>query len=71
MRRFSKATKPRRAPMTTNRLQLTLISDLRLCAQPLPSNVRKEGVELIAMMLLRLSRAVVWSDEDVVRDESR
>ncbi len=56
----------------TNRLQLTLIPDLRPDAQPLPPDVRTEGIELIAMMLVRVVRDEdVTDDTTEVRDESR
>jgi len=49
-----------------------LIPDLRPGAQPLPRDVRAEGVELIAMMLVRLVRGEpVNDDRTEVRDESR
>lgn len=58
--------------MTTDRLQLTLIPDLRPTAQPLSPAVRARGVEIIAMMLVRLVRDdSVRDDETEVRDESR
>lgn len=58
--------------MTTKRLQLTLIPDLRREAQPLPADVRAESLELIAMMLVRLVRDEQVSDDATeVRDESR
>ena len=59
--------------MTNNQLQLTLIPDPLSGAQPLlPPDVRAEGIEIIAMMLLRLVRAVPVSDGlPEVRDESR
>ena len=56
----------------TNRLQLILIPELRPGAQPLPPDVRRESIELIAMMLVRLVRDEETSDETTeVRDESR
>ncbi len=58
--------------MTTKRLQLILIPELRPDAQPLPPDVRTESIELIAMMLLRLVRDRQASDETTeVRDERR
>ncbi len=58
--------------MTTKRLQLTLIPDLRPAAQPLPPNVRTESIELIAMMLVRLVRDPrLANDTTEVGDESR
>jgi hypothetical protein len=58
--------------VTTNRLQLILIPELRPGAQPLPPDVRRESIELIAMMLVRLVRDEETSDETTeVRDESR
>jgi hypothetical protein len=58
--------------MTTDRLQLTLIPDLRPCVQPPPPEVRAEAVGLIALMLVRLVRGQPVSDlEAEVRDESR
>jgi hypothetical protein len=40
--------------MSTDRLQLTLISDSRHRAQPLPPAERNESIELLARMLLAL-----------------
>ncbi len=58
--------------MTIDQLQLTLIPDPLSSAQPVPPNVRAEGIEIIAMMLLRLVRGVPVSDGlPEVRDESR
>ena len=58
--------------MTTNRLQLTLIADLRPAAQPLPPNIRTEGIELMAMMLIRLVRGIPGNPPTTeVPDESR
>ena len=58
--------------MTTKRLQLTLIPDLRPGAQPLPPDVRVKSIELIAMMLVRLVRGGRVTDETKeVHDESR
>ena len=58
--------------MTTNRLQLILIPELRPGAQPLPPDVRSECIELIAMMLVRLVRDEQASDDKTeVRDERR
>lgn len=58
--------------MTTNRLQLILIPELRPGAQPLPPDVRSESIELIAMMLVHLVRDEQASDEKTeVRDERR
>ncbi len=58
--------------MTTKRLQLTLIADLRPAAQPLPPNVRDVSIELIAMMLVRLVRDAPLANETTeVGDESR
>ena len=58
--------------MTTNRLQLTLIPEVCPGAQPLPPDVRTEGIEIIAMMLVRLVRGVpVNDDRTEVCDESR
>ena len=58
--------------MTTKRLQLILIPELRPCAQPLPPEVQTESIELIAMMLVRLVRDQQASDDTTeVRDESR
>jgi hypothetical protein len=42
--------------VTTDRLQLSLIPDLRPCVQLLPPEVHAAVVELIARMLLRLVR---------------
>jgi hypothetical protein len=61
--------------VTTDRLQLSLIPDLRLCVQPLPPEVRVAAVALIARMLLRLVRQLPLSDDvdhapAEVRDES-
>jgi hypothetical protein len=58
--------------VTTERLQLTLIPDLRPAAQPLPLEVRARTIELIATMLLRLVRPNRNAAESLeVRDESR
>ena len=58
--------------MTTNRLQLILIPELRPGAQPLPPDVRSESIELIAMMLLHLVRDEQASEDTTeVRDERR
>ncbi len=54
--------------MKTNRLQLTLISDPRPEAQPLPARARNESLELIARMLVHLVGARGGKG---VRDESR
>lgn len=57
--------------MTTKRLQMILIPDLRPGAQPLPPDERAEGVELIAMMLVRLVREQRATDDTTeVRNES-
>ena len=61
--------------MTTDRLQLSLIPDLRPRVQLLPPEVHAAAVGLIARMLLRLVRQRLI-DDDVdhapaeVRDES-
>ncbi len=58
--------------MTTKRLQLTWIPDLRPDAQPLPPDERAQGVELIARMLVRLVRDQRATDDTTeVLDESR
>ena len=58
--------------MTTKRLQLLLIPELRPGAQPLPADVRGESIELIAMMLVRLVRDQQASDDITeVLDEPR
>jgi hypothetical protein len=57
--------------MTTNRLQLILIPELRRGAQPLPPDVRSESIELIAMMLVRLVRDEGSDDPPEVPDEPR
>jgi hypothetical protein len=58
--------------VTTNRLQLILIPELRPGAQPLPPDVRSESIELIAMMLVRLVRDEQASDDPrEVHDEPR
>lgn len=60
--------------MTTERLQLTLIPDLRSKAQPLlvPVQARAEGIELIAMMLVHLIRENrVIGEAAEVSDECR
>jgi hypothetical protein len=58
--------------VTTNRLQLILIPELRPGAQPLPPDVRSESIELIAMMLVRLVRGEQASDDPTeVHDEPR
>jgi hypothetical protein len=56
----------------TKRLQMILIPDPRLSAQPLAPDVRTESIELVAMMLVRLVRGERTSDETKeVHDESR
>ena len=57
--------------MTTNRLKLILIPELRPGAQPLPPDVRSESIELIAMMLVRLVRDEASDDPREVPDEPR
>jgi hypothetical protein len=48
-----------------------LIADLGPDAQPLPADERREGVEIIAMMLVHLVQAAVNNEAKEVRDESR
>lgn len=58
--------------MSTDRLQLTLIPELRVRAQPLPPEIRAASIELIARMLLQVARPEsVSSDAKERRDESR
>jgi hypothetical protein len=57
--------------VTTNRLQLLLIPELRPGAQPLPPDVRSESIELIAMMLVHLVRDEASDDPPEVPDEPR
>ena len=57
--------------MTTNRLQLILIPELRPGAQPLPPEVRTESIELIAGMLVRLVRDEASDEPTEVHDEPR
>ena len=58
--------------MKAERLQLNLILDISSEAQPLPPEVKADGVEIIAMMLVRLVRKDRVSDDGLeVRDESR
>ena len=42
--------------MTTDRLQLTLLLDRQQLRQPLPPDVRRKGIEIIARMLLQVLR---------------
>ena len=56
----------------TKRLQMILIPDPRLSAQPLAPDVRTESIELVAMMLVRIVRGERTYDETKeVHDESR
>jgi hypothetical protein len=56
----------------TDRLQLTLIANLRPMAQPLPPHVRAKCIELIARMLVGLVRPErVTLETAEVRDECR
>ena len=58
--------------MPTERLQMTLIPDLRPAAQFLPPDVRIDSTELIAMMLVHLVRKERMANNEMeVRDESR
>ena len=58
--------------MKAERLQLNLILDISSEPQPLPPEVKADGVEIIAMMLVRLVRKDRVSDDgQEVRDESR
>lgn len=58
--------------MSIDRLQLTLIPELRQRAQPLPPDVREKCVELLARMLLGLANLEsVLADDKECRDESR
>ena len=58
--------------MSTDRLQLTLIPELRHRAQPLPAEIRAASIELIARMLLQVVRPESAStDAKERRDESR
>jgi hypothetical protein len=65
---FSKATKPRRMPVTTNRLQLPLILDRQPLGQPLPPDVRKKTIEIIARMLLHALRREAQQGQEVHRE---
>jgi hypothetical protein len=44
-------------PVTTNRLQLPLLLEHQLLRQPLPPDVRKKSVEIIARMLREVLKA--------------
>jgi hypothetical protein len=44
-------------PVTTNRLQLPLLLDHRPLRQPLPPDVRKKSIEIIARMLREVLKA--------------
>ncbi len=54
-------------PVTTNRLQLPLILDRQPLGQPLPPEVRKKSIEVIARML----REVLKAEAREVHRESR
>lgn len=58
--------------MKANRLQLTLIPNLRPMAQPLPPHAKAKCIELIARMLVGLVRPErVTLESAEVRDECR
>jgi len=65
---FSKATKQRRMPVTTDQLQLPLLLDQQCLRQPLPPDVRKTGIEIIARMLLEALRREARQGHEVHRE---
>jgi hypothetical protein len=65
---FSEATKPRRMPVTTDRLQRSLILDQQQLRQPLPPDARTKCIELIARMLLHALRREAQQEQEVPRE---
>ena len=54
--------------MTTDRLQLTLLLDRQQLRQPLPPDVRKKSIEIIARMLLQARRRAAQQEQGVHRE---
>jgi len=52
----------------TDRLQLLLLRDLQRLRQPLPPDVRKQSIEIIARMLLHVLRAKARQGQEVHRE---
>jgi hypothetical protein len=55
-------------PVTTNRLQLPLLLDRQPFRQPLPPDVRKKSIEIIARMLLQALRSEARQEQEVHRE---
>ena len=54
--------------MTTNRLQLPLLLDQQYLRQPLPPDVRKKSIEIIARMLLQALKREAQQEQEVHRE---
>ena len=54
--------------MTTDRLQLPLLLDQQHLRQPLPPDIRKKGIEIIARMLLQVLRREARQGREVPRE---
>ena len=54
--------------MTTDRLQLPLLLDQQHLRQPLPPDVRKKSIEIIAQMLLEVLRREARQGQEVHRE---
>jgi hypothetical protein len=54
--------------MTTDRLQLLLLLDRQPLSQPLPPEVRKRSIEIIARMLLEALRREAQQGREVRRE---
>ena len=54
--------------MTTDRLQLPLLLDRQHHRQPLPPDVRKKSIEIIARMLLQVLRTEAQQGQEVHRE---
>ena len=54
--------------MTTDRLQLPLLLDQQHLRQPLPPDVRKKSIEIIARMLLQVLRREARQGQEVHRE---
>jgi len=65
---FSEAIKQRRMPVTTDRLQLSLILEPQRLGQPLPPDVRAKCIEIIARMLLHALRREAQQGQEVDRE---
>jgi hypothetical protein len=55
-------------PVTTDRLQLPLLLDEQHLRQPLPPEVRKKSIEIIARMLLEPLRREARQGQEVRRE---